>query len=547
METLLVAPTSSSIIPCLILLFLFLALRWSTRQNNRLQYPPEPSGSWPILGHLHLLWSFKEVPYKVIAKLADKYGPIFQLKLGSQRALVVSSWEMAKECLHKNDRAFVNRPRTLAFKHLTFDFTMVVVCPYGSYWREMRRISNQELLSNHRLEMLKHIRISEVRASVKEIYNKYYRRLSSTELDGVALMVDMKQWIEEVSLNSILRLVAGKSLRDYSVEEEKERLKKAIGAFTDLIGQFTLSDAVSYTRWLAGGRYEKILKTCAKELDFFAQGWLESHKRDRQLNIDMKKKKQQEVEFMDVMLDLFEARSSSNDQQYPDINLERDTDTSIKATCLALIIAGTDTSSVTLIWALSLLLKNPDALKKAQDELDTHCGKDRLVDFSDIKYLVYLQAVIKETMRLYPAGPLSAPRESVEDITLLNGRYYVRAGTRLLVNLHKIQRDPRVWGTDAEKFCPERFLSTHKGVDVRGQHFEMIPFGSGRRICPGISYALQFLPLTLANLIHGFEFVSLTEESVGMEEGPGLTSSKVSPLDVFIKPRLPCQLYENIN
>ena len=197
--------------------------------------------------------------------------------------------------------------------------------------------------------------------------------------------------------------------------------------------------------------------------------------------------------------------------------------------------------TVTLTWALALLLNNPEALKKAQQELDQHVGRERLVKESDIKNLVFLQAVLKETMRLYPAGPLAVPHEAVQDCTI--DGYDVEAGTRLLVNISKLHRDPKVWSEPCE-FRPERFLTTHKNVDVRGQNFEYIPFGSGRRICPGISFAQQVAHLTLASLLHGFDITTSLDEPVDMCETVGLTNLKATPLDVLLTPRLPNQAYQ---
>jgi cytochrome P450 len=206
----------------------------------------------------------------------------------------------------------------------------------------------------------------------------------------------------------------------------------------------------------------------------------------------------------------------------------------------SLIVAGTDTTSTTLTWALSLLLNNRKALKKAQQEVDVQIEKERQVKESDIKNLVYLQAILKETLRLYPAGPLSIPHESMEDCTLAG--YHVPAGTQLLVNFSKIHRDPHVW-SDPNEFQPERFLTTHKGVDVRGQHFELIPFGSGRRACPGISLALQVMQITLATLLHAFEITTPSNEPVDMTEKVGLTNMKATPLEVHLTPRFPPQVY----
>lgn len=174
-------------------------------------------------------------------------------------------------------------------------------------------------------------------------------------------------------------------------------------------------------------------------------------------------------------------------------------------------------------------------LKKAQEEIEKHVGQNRMVEESDLKNLVYLQAIINETMRLYPSAPLSVPHESTEDCIV--GGYTVPKGTRLLVNIWKIQHDPEIW-EDPFEFIPERFFTSKKDIDIKGQHFELIPFGSGRRICLGISFALNALQLILANIIHGFELKNPSSEAVDMTEGPGLTNLKATPLELLIAPRI---------
>ncbi|PKI36147.1 hypothetical protein CRG98_043446 [Punica granatum] len=200
---------------------------------------------------------------------------------------------------------------------------------------------------------------------------------------------------------------------------------------------------------------------------------------------------------------------------------------------------------VVLTWALSLLLNNGDALRKAQEELDIHVGRDRRVEESDIRNLVYLQAVIKETMRLYPPAPVLGLREAMEDCTFTSSgsSYHVSAGTRLLVNIHKIQRDERVW-PEPDKFMPERFLTeAHRDVDVRGQSFELMPFGSGRRACAGIGLGLVQMHLALASLLQGFNVSTVGNTRVDMTESSGLTNFKATPLEVLVTPRLNSELY----
>lgn len=195
---------------------------------------------------------------------------------------------------------------------------------------------------------------------------------------------------------------------------------------------------------------------------------------------------------------------------------------------------------VTLIWALALLVNNSHALEKAYEELDKVVGRDRHVNHSDLKDLVYLQAIVKETLRLYPASPL-VHRALLEDCTLSAG-YHIPADTRVMINVWKIQRDERMW-PNANEFQPERYFTTHKDVDMRGQNYELLPFGTGRRSCAGMSLALQMVHLGLASFLQSFNVAKPSNEAVDMTESVGLTNLKATPLDVLITPRLDSQLY----
>lgn len=204
-------------------------------------------------------------------------------------------------------------------------------------------------------------------------------------------------------------------------------------------------------------------------------------------------------------------------------------------------MSGVDTSAVSQTWALCALLNNRRVLKKVQEELDNVVGLQRQVQESDLNNLVYLQAVVKEILRLYPPGQLVGPREFSKDCTLMG--YHIPGGTRLIVNLYKLNRDPRVW-SDATEFRPERFLEEHKDLDPKGRYFEYIPFGAGKRMCPGVGFALQMLHLVLATLLHRFDITTPADAPVDMAESVGLTNAKVIPLEVLIEPRLSPGLYE---
>jgi cytochrome P450 len=207
-----------------------------------------------------------------------------------------------------------------------------------------------------------------------------------------------------------------------------------------------------------------------------------------------------------------------------------------------LLLAGTDTSALTVEWGLAELLRNPIVMKKLQTELDTVVGKDRIVMETDLPNLPYLQAVTKEVFRLHPTTPLGIPHESMETTTVLGFKFPTK--TRLFLNLYAIQRDPMMWEWPLE-FDPERFVKNPE-IDVRGKHLQLMPFGTGRRMCPGMPLAVVFVQMGLARLAHSFDFTLPGGEDplkLDMTETFGLSTPRVHPLHVHPKPRLPKHLY----
>lgn len=196
-----------------------------------------------------------------------------------------------------------------------------------------------------------------------------------------------------------------------------------------------------------------------------------------------------------------------------------------------MLAAGTDTTSDTIEWAMALLLNNPEKLKKAETEIEERIGNRRLLQESDLPDLPYLQCIVTEALRLYPAGPLLVPHESAQECTV--GGYKVAPGTMLLVNAYSIHRDPNAW-PEPEKFVPERFQGEAKGEE---HNKLLIPFGIGRRRCPGEGLARIVVGLVLGILIQCFEWERPSEELVDMSEGSGLTLPKAVPLEAMCRPR----------
>ena len=174
---------------------------------------------------------------------------------------------------------------------------------------------------------------------------------------------------------------------------------------------------------------------------------------------------------------------------------------SIIGTFQEMFTAGTDTTTSTLEWAMAELLRNPKTLSKAKAELEKTIGEGKVVEESHVPQLPYLQAIIKETFRLHPAIPLLLPRKAGADVEM--GGFRIPKGAQVLINAWAIGRDPSIW-EDPDTFAPERFLGSE--VDAGGRNFVLIPFGGGRRICPGLPLALRMLYLMLGTLINSFDW-----------------------------------------
>ncbi|XP_068658044.1 cytochrome P450 CYP82D47-like [Aristolochia californica] len=484
--------------------------------------PLEVPGRWPIIGHLHKLGGDRQPLVRTLGALADKYGPLMTLWIGSHRTIVVSSWEMAKECYTTNDKALATRPLSSAGKYLCYNYKMLGFAQYGPFWRESRKIATIQLLSGRQLELLRHVRAREIDLYIKDLYKGWI------EKKKVPIKVEMKKWFDDFLFNIMMLAVASKrySIANSAKDEmEARKFRKLTNDFSLLSGNPIPSDAIPMLEWFDIGGHIRAMKKIFKGLDSLCSIWLEERRLQR-----LTGERGPDHDFLDVMLTALDNSHFSDD----------DTETFIKATSLTMVLTGSDTTSITLTWALSLLLNNRPALKKAQDELDTCVGNDRNVSEEDIENLPYLQAIVKETTRLYPAAPLAVPHEAMEDCSV--GGFRIPVGIRVLINLWKIHRDPRIW-TDPLKFLPERFLTTNADIDVRGQHFELIPFGSGRRMCPAISFALKLIHLTLARLLHAFDLHTPFDEPVDMIETPGLSVPKATPLEVLLTPRLSSHLY----
>ncbi|RZC84743.1 hypothetical protein C5167_047526 [Papaver somniferum] len=494
---------------------------------------PEASGSWPVIGHLLLFMGEHQLTHVTLGNMADKHGPIFSVRLGSHRTLVVSSWDMVKECFTgMTDKLLSNRPVSLATKIMMYDTESYVFAPYGKYWRELRKISTHRLLSHQQLEKSKYMRVSEVDNAFKKLHESCSNNKQGGDTASATTLVRMDDWLAYLTFNVIGRIVGGfqSNAVTTGTTSSQEKFKLALDELSQLMAMFAVSDVVPWLGWIdrLSGLTGK-MKNCGKKLDAIVGNAIEDHRQKNRISKEnpgavMEHK---EEDFIDVCLSIMEQ------SQIPGNNPE----ISVKAMILDMLIGGSDTIKSVMIWTLSLLLNHQDVLDKATAEVDKHFRKKKklshntpTVDAADIPNLIYIQAIIKESMRLYPAGNLTE-RMTSDDCEV--GGFHIPAGTRLWVNVWKMQRDPKVWN-DPLVFRPERFLNSD--IDVKGKHYELVPFGTGRRICPGASFALEVLHLLLTRLILEFE-MKAPDGNIDMRVRPGFFNSKVMPLDVLVTPR----------
>ncbi|XVE69772.1 hypothetical protein DITRI_Ditri10aG0017800 [Diplodiscus trichospermus] len=475
----------------------FLVVKHRNHGNTLL--PPSPPGL-PLIGHLHMQMLDKSAPQIFLWKLSQKYGSLMFLRQGSRSTLVVSSANMAKEVLKTHDLDFCSRPVMRAAQKVSYNGSDLALSPYNAYWREMRKICVVYLFNHNRVQGYRPIREDEVTRMIKKI----------SKLADDSKPVNLSEAMMCLTNTIICRVGFGKRFDEEGTE--RRRFDGLLIASQALLTSFCFSDYFPSLGWvdrLSGflGRLEKTFK----ELDAFYQELIDEH-------LDPSRPKPEHEDIIDVLLQIW------NDRHFT-IDLTMD---HIKAILMDVFTAGTDTSSATVIWAMSFLMKHPRCMKKIQEEVRNLTGKKGFVCEDDIQDLPYLKAVIKETFRLQPIAPLLLPHETIKKCNLEG--YEIPAKTMVYVNAWAIGRDPESW-EKPEEFYPERFIGS--SIDYKGLNFELIPFGSGRRSCPGIHLGVAAVELALANLVYKFDWempTGMTKEDLDFEAQPGLTTHKKIPL-----------------
>ncbi|XP_073295283.1 strychnine-11-hydroxylase-like [Primulina huaijiensis] len=459
----------------------------------------------PLIGNLHQLG---RLPNRSLHELSRTHGDLMLLHLGSVRTLVVSSADMAREIFKSHDLAFSGRPSLYIAKKLAYNSSNISLAPYGEYWREVRKIAVLELLTAKRVQSFGKIRDEEVALMIHRV-SEHGRN-----------PVDLSSLTFSMSNNVVCRVAFGTmSTDDRENRDGMNKFQQILLEVQHLAGEFNVADFFPWLAWINKfNGVDRKIDTNFLDIDTFFSKVIEEHR-------DPNRAKPDHEDIIDVLL-----RIQKDPNQ--EITLK---DEHVKGVLADIFAAGTDTSSASIEWTMAELMKSPQVKEKAQQEVRKACKGKVKVEENDLQSLNYLKQVIKESLRLHPPAPLMVPRETTENCTIDN-KYEVPAKTRVIFNATAIGTDPKYW-ENPEKFDPERFCN--RDIDFRGQHFELLPFGAGRRGCPGINFAISLVELALANLLFFFDWElphGMSPRELNMEEALGITMHKKIPLRLVASP-----------
>ncbi|KAF2556310.1 hypothetical protein F2Q68_00013325 [Brassica cretica] len=475
-----------------------LAWAWTKSSKTRVSIPG-PSGSLSIFSGSN--------PHRVLASLAKRFkaSPLMAFSVGFSRFVISSEPETAKEIL--NSSAFADRPVKESAYELLFHRAMGFA-PYGEYWRNLRRISSTHLFSPRRIASFEGVRVGIGMMIVKKIKN----------VAGGG-EVEVKKVIHFGSLNNVMTTVFGESYDFDEVNGDGSFLERLVSEGYELLGIFNWSDHFGVLRWFDFQGVRKRCRALVSEVNTFVGGIIEKHK----MKMNNNNLNGEESDFVDVLLGLQKDEKLS--------------DSDMIAVLWEMIFRGTDTVAILVEWVLARMVLHQDIQAELYKEIAyVTSNNTRSLSDSDIPKLPYLQAVVKETLRLHPPGPLlSWARLAIHDVHV--GPNLVPAGTIAMVNMWSITHDARIW-IDPEEFRPERFIDG-EDVSIMGSDLRLAPFGSGRRVCPGKAMGLATVHLWVGQMIQNFEWVKGSCD-VDLTEVLKLSMEMKKPLKCKAVPRNVC-------
>ncbi|CAL5006765.1 unnamed protein product [Urochloa decumbens] len=500
---------------------LVLTLSVAKMNNNGGKLPPSPR-ALPLIGHLHLI---SPPPHQAFHRLVARHGPLVYLRMGpSNHGVVVGSADAARDLL-KLESCLPQRTHSAVTRLLAYGSAGFAFAPYGAQWRFMKRLCMSELLGPRTLDLLRPVRDGELAAVLREA-----AAAAATAERGV----DLSRLLIAMANNAVMRMTAS-ALPDHLTETARHCAKEV----TELVGSFNIADYIAFLRPFDLQGLDRRAHAVHAKFDALLEVLIRKKEEARRspTPAEAEAGAEKAKDLLDILMDAAEDENA-------EVKLNRE---NIKAFVLDIFTAGSDTTATTVEWMLAELINHPPCLAKLRAELDAVIGRSRLVGEQDVERLPYLQAVLKETLRLHPPA-VFAVRETIDTVHVRG--YVIPPGTTVFFSIYSVGRDPAVWERPLE-FDPERFMpgGASEGVEVNAQSMQFMPFGGGRRACPGLGYAVQVVPAFLAALVQCFDWAVPVEQGQGqdakavppllnMDEKKGLVSARLQPLVLVPTPRI---------
>ncbi|KAI3686419.1 hypothetical protein L1987_80095 [Smallanthus sonchifolius] len=492
-------PVLAATISVLILAILWFKSRPSNSSNGAPSLPPGPR-SFPIVGYLPFLSPNLHTQF---TNMAHTYGPIFKLKLGSKLHVVINTPELAKVVVRDQDKAFSNRDQSVAALAITYGGQDIVFSNNNHNWSKLRKLFVHELLSNKNLEASGYFRRDEVRKAIKNVFGKIGTTINIHEIAFATETNVLTRTIwENTSDEGVKRRNLAAEIDDVASNIIKNFGRVNLSDFFPSLARFDLQ-GVERDMKMQRDKMDKLFTSIIEDR-------IKSDSERSQHEVGHEGKK----DFVQILLDHRDEKDGTSLSM-----------TQMKALLVDVLIAGTETTATTVEWAMACIMRDHNVMKKVQEELVEIVGLNNMVEESHLPKLKYLDAIIKETLRMYPTIPFLVPRSPSKACTV--GGYAIPKGCTVILNAWSIHRDPRYWDNPM-KFNPERFLADN--WDYVGNNLVYFPFGSGRRMCAGLPLAEKMLMLILASLLHSFDWSLPKGEEHDLEEIFGIALKKRKPL-----------------
>nr|QLC36640.1 cytochrome P450 17A1 [Kryptolebias hermaphroditus] len=469
-------------------------LAWHLKvKSSRGPQEPPHLPALPLIGSLLSLRS-PHAPHVLFKELQKKYGQTYSLMMGSHRVVIVNQRVHAKEVLLKRGKVFAGRPRTVTTDILTRDGKDIAFGDYSAAWRFHRKIVHGALCM-----------FGEGSASLERIISAEAQSLCQTmsEAAAVGLPLDLSPELTRAVTNVVCSLCFNSSY--CRGDPEFEAMLRYSQGIVDTVAKDSLVDIFPWLQIFPNADL-RLLKQCVAIRDKLLQKKYEEHKADYSDHMQR-----------DLLDALLRAKRSAENNNTAEIRAESVglSDDHLLMTVGDIFGAGVETTTTVLKWAVTYLIHYPEVQRRIQEELDTKIGVDRYPQLSDRGSLPYLEATIREVLRIRPVAPLFFPHVALSDTSI--GDFKVRKGTRVIINLWSLHHDEEEWDKP-ELFDPGRFLNS-EGTGLTVPSSSYLPFGAGIRVCLGEALAKMELFLFLSWILQRFTLSVPPNHSLPSLEG----------------------------